>query len=213
MIEKEGALEERFHAKSVYPYAPRYNVAPSQIMPVVVTEGERKIEAMRWGLIPHWAKEASIGYKMINARSETVAKLPSFKKSLALKRCLVPASGFYEWQQTREGKTPFYIHLKDQQVFSFAGLYDAWKSPEGKEVKSYTIITTTPNIVLAPIHNRMPVILKRVREDIWLNPDVTEPEKLLPLLSPYPAGEMEAYPVSKAVNSPSVDMARLVEKA
>lgn len=165
---------------------------------------------MRWGLIPFWAKDPKIGYKMINARAETVNEKPSFKHSLKNKRCIVPASGFYEWLKSEKQKIPFYIKPKDQEYFSFAGLYDVWKDAEGKEIKSYTIITTTPNIKMAKIHDRMPVILKVADEDKWLDQN-TDIDELLKLLKPYPDSEMEIYSVSDLVNSPRNDNKDLIK--
>jgi putative SOS response-associated peptidase YedK len=200
-------FKERFDVANfdAFDFKPRYNVAPSQVLPVIVNEGESRVEPMRWGLIPSWAKEASIGYKMINAKAETVAEKSSYKKPLQLQRCLVPATGFYEWKKEGNGKQPYYFHLKDEKLFAFAGLYSIWHDTQGNEVKSYTIITTKPNKLLEPIHDRMPVILKREDESMWLNPDITEPARLLPLLAPYPDSEMETYPVSAQVNSPKND--------
>jgi putative SOS response-associated peptidase YedK len=165
---------------------------------------------MRWGLIPHWAKEAKVGARMINARAETLTERASFRPLLRTRRCLVPASGFYEWHPTT--KVPHYVHPKDADVFAFAGLHDVWRDPEGEEIASYTIITTTPNALLAPIHDRMPVILRPADQDAWLDPDETEPEPLLALLKPYPARAMVAYPVSRAVNSPRNDGPELLER-
>jgi putative SOS response-associated peptidase YedK len=181
---------------------PSYNIAPSQRNPVITKHSPNHIEVMRWGLIPFWAKDLSIGYKMINARAEGIESKTSFRKAFKYQRCLVPASGFYEWRVTDSGKVPYLIHLKKQPLFAFAGLYEMWKDVEGKEIKSYTIITTQPNDLMATIHNRMPVILNKEDEELWLNPDVVEPERLLSLLTPYPEKEMEAYPISTKVNSP-----------
>jgi putative SOS response-associated peptidase YedK len=191
---------------------PSYNVAPADTMPVVVSDGSNTLELMRWGLVPFFAKDPSIGSKMINARAETVAEKPSFKRLLTSKRCLVPASGFYEWKQFPEGKLPHHIRVKGETVFAFAGLYDVWKDPKnGTELKTYTIITTEPNELMQPIHNRMPVILSREDEAAWLNPDLVEPEQLTPLLKSFPAELMEAFQVSRDVNSPRNNSPQLVE--
>jgi len=202
-----SALVERFQIASAAPanLAPRYNVAPTQSMPVVVKHSPNQLALMRWGLMPAWAKDSRPGSPLINARAETLAEKRSFRQLLTAQRCLIPASGFYEWQQSEAGKTPYYIHLKEQPLFAFAGLYDRSVDAQGAEEFSYTIITTTPNALMAPIHNRMPVILRQEDEDAWLNPDETEPARLLPLLLPYSAEEMEAYTVSRAVNSPRND--------
>lgn len=186
---------------------PRYNIAPSQDVSVVISHsGKRSLNLFHWGLIPSWAKERSIGNKMINARAETLKEKPSFKRLIQKKRLLIPADGFYEWQKDATGKTktPFFIGLKSKELFGFAGLWDAWKSPEGEEVRTFTIITTDANEVLRPIHGRMPVILKKEDEEAWLDPE-SMLEKVLGFLAPYPEAEMAAYPVSKLVNSPKND--------
>jgi putative SOS response-associated peptidase YedK len=188
----------------------RFNVAPTQTMPVVVRHSPNSLELMRWGLIPRWAKEPNTGLSTINARAETVAEKRTYRRPLQFQRCLVPASGFYEWQRTADGKVPHWIYLPDEPLFAFAGLWDSWTSPSGDEVHSYTIITCEANAFMAPIHNRMPMILSREAEEDWLNPDVVEPERLLPLLRPYPADRMAAHPVSRAVNNPRNDSPDLV---
>jgi putative SOS response-associated peptidase YedK len=204
----------RFKAtRSGYDLKPRYNAAPSEDLPVVVNTGENHIELMRWGLVPFWAKDINIGYKMINARAETLQMKPSFRKALSLQRCIVPAGGFFEWKHIDKEKVPYYIFLKNTQVFGFAGLYDVWHDKQGKELKNYTIITTQPNSLVGAIHNRMPVILEQKDEKTWLNPDETEPDRLVTLLHPYPAGEMDAYPVSRLVNSPANDTKAVIEPA
>ena len=180
-------------------------------MPVVVGDGERHVEMMRWGLVPFWAKDEKIGYKMINARAETLSVKPSFRKALSLQRCIVPAGGFFEWKQVDKEKIPYYIFLKNKHLFGFAGLYDIWRNKEGKELKTYTIITTEPNALVEPIHNRMPAILEKQDEETWLNPDVTEPVRLVKLLHPYPTDEMDAYPVSRLVNVPANDTKEVIE--
>lgn len=208
------ALAQRFQVQSGQaPAAPRYNVAPTQMMPVVVKHSPNQLVLMRWGLVPAWAKDDQQSKPLINARAETLAQKRSFRHLLSAQRCLVPASGFYEWKETGAGKTPHYIHLKSQSLFAFAGLYDRSVDEQGTETFSYTIITTTPNAVMAPIHNRMPVILRAEDEEAWLNPDETEPERLLPLLQPYAAEDMEAYSVSRMVNSPRNDGPQLREPA
>ncbi len=206
------ALQERFDIEGDIPELPaRYNVAPTQTMPVVVHHSPNSVELMRWGLIPFWAKDPSVGSKMINARAETVAEKPAYRKALATHRCLVPASGFYEWQRSDGGaKVPYWIFCKDAPLFAFAGLHAAWKSPEDEWIHSYTIITTEANDVVAPIHNRMPVILEREDEALWLDPEQTEAERLLPLLRPYPSVKMDAYAVSRRVNNPAFDTADLI---
>lgn len=213
VLDDAGALQRRFSLEELPDDpTPRFNVAPTQTLPVIVRNSPNRVEMMRWGLIPSWAKDAAIGGRMINARAETVAEKPAFKRSLRARRCLVPASGFFEWKREGAAKTPHYIHLTNEPLFAFAGLYDTWRDPAGREVRSYTILTTGPNDLMAPIHDRMPVILDREDEDLWLDPDVVEPERLLPLLRPYPARRMAAYPVSRAVNSPLHDTPDVLER-
>lgn len=166
---------------------------------------------MKWGLVPSWAKDPKIGFGLINARAETLIEKASFRKPLTSRRCLVPSSGFYEWKKTDEGKIPYYIHLKNTPMFAFAGLYDIWIDSEGKEIKSYTIITTTPNSVVADIHDRMPVVMDKRDEDMWIDKEEKDIEKLLSLLTPYKGDDMEAYPVSKAVNKASNDNPDLIK--
>jgi len=166
---------------------------------------------MQWGLIPSWSKEPRVQFSTINARAETISKSPVFRGPFKSQRCLVPASGFYEWRQTGQGKQPYCIRLNDGELFAFAGLYDVWHDPAGNELYSYTIITTTPNGLVAPIHNRMPVILHRDAEDVWLDKE-TDSARLMSLLSAYPADKMEAYPVSRAVNDPSNEGAELIQQ-
>ena len=208
-------LREAFAVQQVrYQVEPSYNVAPTQTVAVVVQrEGVNTLEKMRWGLIPAWAKDPAIGSRMINARAETVGEKPSFKRPLKDRRCLVVANGFYEWQKTGQAKIPMFIRLKSGQPFGFAGLYDVWTSPEGESVTSCTIITTSANDLMQPIHDRMPVILPKPHESTWLNPAIQGAADVLPLLVPYSAAEMEAYPVSRLVNSPgnnSPDLIRAV---
>ncbi len=190
--------------------APRYNVAPSQSMPVVVRNSPNRLVEMQWGLIPSWSKEPRAQFSTINARAETITKSPVFRGPFKSRRCLVPASGFYEWRKTDQGKQPYCIRLKDEELFAFAGLYDVWHDAEGNELSSYTVITTTPNDLVAPIHNRMPVILRQEDEDIWLDKDA-DSARLLELLVAYPAERMDAYPVSRAVNSPANEGAELLQ--
>jgi putative SOS response-associated peptidase YedK len=178
-----------------------YNIAPSQLNPVVTRNSPNKIEMMKWGFIPFWAKDENIGFKMINARAETLNEKPAFKKSLEEYRCLVPANGFYEWKETKEGKIPYLIKMKDDSLFSFAGLFSTRTDTEGKDIKSYTIITTSPNELMKNIHNRMPVILSKDDEDIWLDKN-TEVDSALKILEPYDGDDLMAYKISSDVNSP-----------
>jgi putative SOS response-associated peptidase YedK len=187
---------------------PRYNIAPSQPVAVVVadSDGARKLEFFKWGLIPSWAKDPKIGYKMINARAETLAEKASFRAALKKRRCLVLADGFYEWKKDGKTKTPMHIQLKSGEPFAFAGLYEFWKPPDAEAfVKSCTLITTSPNSLMEKIHDRMPVILKPQAYDLWLTPGELSAEKSLPLLKPFAASQMKAARVSTLVNSPAND--------
>lgn len=199
--EIEG-LGARFRANSErLDLSPRYNVAPGQVMPVVVHKGEENsLELMKWGLVPYWAKDPRIGNKMINARAETVLEKPSYRKPLQSKRCLVPVSGFYEWQDTGTGKTPYHIVLKDEPVFALAGLYDTWIDPQGRQLDTYTIITTSANSFMERLHHRMPVILGQETEEMWLDP-ATPISRLVNLMAPFEPEKMLAAPVSQRVNN------------
>ena len=172
---------------------PRYNVAPTQDVAAVVNEDGNRLVLCRWGLIPPWSKDPAIGSRMINARAETVADKPSFRKPFRDHRCLVIADGFFEWKRERSRKIPVFVRMKDRSPFGLAGLYSDWRSPEGETLRTCTIITTAPNALLEPIHNRMPVIVARQDRDLWLDPRVRDPDTLTGLLRPYDAGEMEAY--------------------
>lgn len=192
-----------------------YNVAPSQAIPTVIrdAEGQNHLAFMHWGLIPSWSKDASGASKMINARAETIATKPAFRTALSKRRCLVIADGFYEWRTEEDGpKTPMYIQLADKQLFGFAGLWERWTEPESGEVlTSCTIITTTPNDLMKSIHNRMPVILPRDAYAEWLDYKQTDANAVTPLLVPYPADKMIAYPVSRRVNNVRYDAPDLVQ--
>ncbi|HSG31292.1 MAG TPA: SOS response-associated peptidase [Thermodesulfobacteriota bacterium] len=183
--------------------AKSYNIAPSQDCLVILTDEDRRVcTQMRWGLVPFWAKDSKIGYKMINARAETVDEKPSYKKPLKDRRCLVITNGFYEWK--KEGaktKTPYFIRLKNKRPFTFAGLWDRWDK-EGEQMRTFTIITTDANEMMAQIHDRMPVILSGEGRYKWLDPDIKDAAELKQLLVPYPSEEMEAWPISTIVNSP-----------
>jgi putative SOS response-associated peptidase YedK len=186
----------------------RYNVAPSQQIAVVANREPKQIEFFRWGLIPSWARDSSIGDQMINARAESLAAKPAFRGPLRHRRCLVLADGFYEWQPRPDGRTrtPFCIRLKSGGPFAFAGLWDIWHSPEGVAIPSCTIITTAANEMMAPIHNRMPVILHPSAYGEWLDVQELSAERVGRLLGPYPMEEMAAYPVSSLVNNPRHDV-------
>ena len=197
-----GELQNRFEFDSErLGYAPGYGTVPTQNVLTVVGGESRRGGYMRWGLIPSWAKDKSIGSRMINARAETIAEKPSFRNALRRRRCLVLADGFYEWQRVGKRKKPMRIVMRSGEPFAFAGLWETWKDPEGTVIPACTIITTTPNDLLRPIHNRMPVILPRELEDFWLDDSVDDNAALTSVLTPYPADDMEAYEVSSGVNS------------
>lgn len=208
-----SVLAERFEIEdSPSSITPSYNIAPTQQVATVLAEnGKRKLEMLHWGLIPSWAKDPEVGNRMINARAETVAEKPSYRKAFQERRCLILADGFYEWQKTDNGKQPFYIRMQDESPFAFAGLWESWRN--GREIRSCTIITTAPNELAAPIHNRMPVILNPGDYEMWLDPDFDERDPLTSLLKPYPADVMEAYPVSRRVNKPSNNEPGVIEPA
>jgi putative SOS response-associated peptidase YedK len=195
--------------------APRFNIAPTQPILAVPNDGFNKADLFVWGLIPSWTKDPAIGARMINARSETLAEKPAFRAAYKYRRCLVFSDGFFEWQVQpgSKSKIPHFIRLKLGTPFAFAGLWEYWQSVDGSEVRSAAIITTEPNELMAPIHNRMPVILPRNAYAQWLDPAPQAPERLLSLLIPYPAEEMSAYPVSIHVNSPANDRPEIIARA
>ncbi len=196
------AIGERFGIKKFeFDIVPRYNIAPAQQIAVILRDPETRLVGMRWGFIPFWAKDPKIGNKMINARSETVDTKRMFSPSFKKKRCLILSTGFYEWQKTGKAKKPIHIRLKSREPFAFAGIYSHWKTPTDKVIMSCSILTTDPNELLKPIHNRMPVILGQDREGFWLDPENEDVEGLKKLLTPYPSETMEAYEVSTYVNS------------
>ncbi|MBW4613891.1 MAG: SOS response-associated peptidase [Desmonostoc vinosum HA7617-LM4] len=198
------AIAQFFHIEEVPDFVAEYNIAPTQLVATVLhnpDHGKREFRHLYWGLIPSWAKDSKIAAKLINARSETVAEKPAFRSAFKQRRCLVLADGFYEWQKQQSKKQPFYFRLQDGQPFVFAGLWEKWQSPT-EEITSCTILTTTANELLQPIHDRMPVILQPQDYDLWLDPQVKTAEVLQSLLRPYPAPAMAAHPVSTLVNSP-----------
>lgn len=184
----------------------RCNVSPTQKVPVVLEcEGERVLDGFRWGLIPFWTKEVNKSRPMINARAETIADKPYWKNCITRKRCIIPADGFYEWKKEGKTKTPMFIHLSDSSIFGFAGLWDEWRSPEGEVIRSCSIITTAANHAIAPVHDRMPVILRSDRISQWLDPRNVRTEEVVPLLLPRRDEEIAMYAVSSRVNSPAYD--------
>ncbi len=185
-------------------WEPSYNIAPGQnIAGILKKDGNKSLTALRWGLIPSWAKDEDIGYRIINARTETLAQKPTFSRPFKTQRCIIPANGFYEWRQEEDKrrKTPFYLQLRSGKPMGFAGLYDIWKSKDGTIVTSCTIITTTPNELVQQLHNRMPVILEPNKREVWLDKTIQDPRELMPLLKPFDAHEMESFEVSNMVNS------------
>lgn len=195
-------IEKVFQIDSIiFDVKPNYNVAPSQDIAIVINDGKNRLVPCKWGFVPDWSKEIKTGYKMINARAETITTNKSFKSAFEKQRCLVVADGFYHWQKPGGAKRPFYIRLKSGKPIGLAGLYNNWTPPEGEEVCTCTIITTDANELLAPIHPRMPVILPETAYGPWLDPAVHDKDRLLPLLKPFPSGEMEYYPVTAKVNS------------
>lgn len=199
-------LKSRFHTKNTAPEAvrPNYNAAPTQSLPVIVEVGGRaEIKVMHWGIVPVWAKDKPrFAFSTFNARAESLLEKPMWKKVFPSRRCLVPATGFYEWQKRNNEKRPYYIHVGEREIFAMAGLYDEWADKETGEVfDSFTIITTRPNSVMRKIHDRMPVILGVDEEATWLDVDVSSPEDLLAMLDPYDEKDTLAYPVDQKVGN------------
>lgn len=188
-------------------WEPRYNIAPTQeVLAVLEDEQGRRVERLRWGLIPSWAQDPRIGNRLINARAETLFEKPAFREAARRRRCLIVADGFYEWQKRPDGrKIPFYIRRQDGGVFGMAGIWEEWRSPEGSVLRTCAIITTEANERLRPIHNRMPAILLPQGYDAWLDPHNHRAAELLSLLRPYPAEELEGFPVSRWVNRAEYD--------
>jgi putative SOS response-associated peptidase YedK len=205
---REAFADYSFPAK----FAPRFNIAPTQPILAIPNTAKNEADFFIWGLIPSWAKDPSIGNRLINARAETLAEKPSFRGSFKYKRCLILADGFYEWKSQPGSKTkvPHFIFLKDRGPFAFAGLWDEWNSPDGGSVRSATIITTSANELMAGLHERMPVILETGAYAQWLDPAPQSAASLSPLLKPFPSDKMSAYPVSTLVNSPENDRSELV---
>lgn len=205
----EGIIERFRVKKTTFQIIPSYNIAPSH--EIFAIDSNNQLIKLKWGLIPFWTKERTLKKTIINARAESVDKKPVFKNSFKYKRCLIPADGFYEWKAEGKRKVPYRISLKNNELFGFAGLWDSWKAPSGKVINTCAIITTAANSLVKPIHNRMPVILPREAENIWLNPSLTDSQVLNNLLIPYPAELMKAYKISDLVNSPSNNTPKIVE--
>lgn len=210
LTSNEAELNLRFELEGGNaPYVPRYNGAPTQNMAVITSESPDKLRYLKWGLIPPWAKDKSIGSKMINARAETITEKSSFSKPLFSKRCLVPSDGFFEWKQD-SGKQPYRIFVKNNPIFAMAGIWECWHSPEGENIDSFCIITTAANAFMQTLHSRMPVILPQHHEKTWLNS--TNKEEILQLLTPCPSEWLDANPVSKLVNSPANESEKIILK-
>lgn len=190
---------------------PRYNIAPSQPIAVITNQNPNQLAYVKWGLVPSWSKDPAIGNKMINARSETAAEKPSFRSAFKRRRCLIPADGFFEWTKQDKKKVPMYIHLENNAVFAFAGLWETWQSPDGSELQTCTILTTEPNELIKPLHHRMAVILEPDTYDTWLSPDELPADALMPLMTAYPPETMRVYEVSTQVNSPANDNPSIIE--
>lgn len=205
-------LQEIYNLSSVPELPPRYNIAPSQdVAAVREVSGGRELVSLHWGLVPYWAKDVNIGYKLINARSETAHEKPSFREALHHRRCVIPASGFYEWQQQVKQKIPHYIYPHDGGLLSFAGLWESWQAPDGEPLQSCTILTTSANELLATLHDRMPVILQLNDLDRWLDPRITDPRQLNDLLRPCPAELLSEFAVATLVNKPGFDSPDCIE--
>jgi putative SOS response-associated peptidase YedK len=200
---RKQLVEEYFDCVSEQDWAPRFNIAPTQPIPVIrqhPKEPVRKLSLMKWGLVPSWAKDPSVGASMINARSETAGTKPAFRDAPKFRRCLIPADGFYEWQKTGKTKQPYCFEVNESELFAFAGLWDRWKDATGNWIKTCSILTTTPNAVTAAIHDRMPVILDPDNYDLWLDPGMNDAAAASDLLKPFVARLMRCYPVSNRIN-------------
>ena len=212
---RTAALAEQFGGEPPAELGLRYNIAPTQSVAIIRILPEvagRHWQMVRWGLVPSWAKDASIGNRMINARAETIADKPSFRTAFRRRRCLIPADGYFEWQKTDSGKQPFYLHLDDDRPFAMAGLWESWVNPAASQpLQTCTIITTQANQVTQPIHDRMPVILSPADHDLWLDPQFQDANRLAALLRPFEGPELRADPVETYVNSPRNDDPRCIE--
>ena len=210
-------IADQFSIFEVPLLAARFNIAPSQPVPVIrmtsdALEPRRQLAFVRWGLVPSWAKDPAIGNRMINARAETVAEKPSYRAALRRRRCLIAADGFYEWQTVGKRKQPIFIHMRDDRPFGLAGLWETWEGADHSALETCTILTTEPNDLMRPIHDRMPVIIAAEDYGLWLDHTVQKPEQILPLLRPYASEPMKAYQVSTRVNSPTHDTEECVRE-
>jgi len=208
LFEADKILSKEFGVSGFTPLSPHYNIAPSQPVAAVRVSPAgtgRELALLRWGLIPSWSKDPAIGNRLINARAETAREKPSFRNAFRRHRCLIPTNGFYEWQRKERGKQPYFVRMRDMRPFAFAGLWDRWESPDKDVIETCTILTTTANAVLAPIHDRMPVILPPAEYTRWLDPALLNTDSLAPLFAPFSPEDMLAFPVSSRVNVPTVD--------
>jgi putative SOS response-associated peptidase YedK len=201
-VSLEKILERFTLSQGQFDFQPRYNLAPAQKAPVIFKDKTPHLEFMKWGLVPHWAKDSKIGYKMINARSETVSSKPSFRHPFRHKRCLIPGDSFYEWEgdKTSKSKIPIRFLLKDRSLFAFAGLWEEWLNDDGAALHTFSIITTPANKVVSPIHHRMPAILKKEDERVWLDHNIKDLEIVQNLLNPFPEEKMDSYRIAPLVN-------------
>ena len=206
-----ASIQLAFDLEGISGWQPRYNIAPSQLVPVITGKNARQLSFLKWGLVPSWAKDLTIGSKMINARAETAAEKPSFRAAFKHRRCLIPADGFFEWSQQGSRKAPMYIHLENRALFAFAGLWESRANPDGSKLETCTILTTEANELIRPLHHRMAVILAPEHYDIWLSPGKVGTAALLPLLSPCPVEKMRVYEVSRQVNHPANDHPAVIE--
>lgn len=208
------AIAERFDVQeTAVAVSPRYNIAPQQNVPVIIEPASNRVlDSFRWGLVPGWAKDVAVGQKMINARSETLTEKPSFRTALVRRRCLIPADGFYEWERHADGsRHPVHFRVGGGDPFAFAGLWEEWRDPVSDDLlRTCTIITTSANETVGRVHDRMPVILARDAEDVWLDMSVRDTDTLRSFCTPFPDSEMESFPVSRRVNSPTNEGPELI---
>jgi putative SOS response-associated peptidase YedK len=210
-LDPTAAFYDRFQIENrLEDLRPRYNIAPGQMVPVIIAQSPNRVMLMRWGLIPHWAKDEKSSFKMINARVESLTQRAAYRGLLAANRCLVPANGFYEWKSAERAKLPYYIHPRSGSYVAFAGLYDVWSRADGQPLYSFTIITKPAEGVVASLHDRMPVMVAREVEDEWLDPQRRHPQQVLSLLAQRPETELVAYPVSRQVHKPGIDGKELI---
>lgn len=208
-------IAEQFSLFEVAPFTARFNIAPTQPVPVIrmrpTDAAERELAWLRWGLVPSWAKDPSIGNRLINARAETVAEKPAFRTAIRRRRCLIAADGFYEWQCSGRTKQAYFIRMRDDRPFALAGIWDTWEGPDHSGLETCTILTGEPNALMRPIHDRMPVILSPDSYSPWLDTSIQDPGRLSQFLVAYAAEPMEAYRVGALVNSPAHDTPQCIE--